>query len=100
MEEVFGGCKVCSKRMLTNWYPLVHVTCEACKLAQRQARNRKLAAKRKAERHAIKAKMRPPRCEQCRKIIEGAVRLDGPGHWTRRYCGNRCRQAAFRAING
>jgi hypothetical protein len=40
MEEVFGGCKVCGKRMLTNWYPLVKVTCEACKLAQRQAYNR------------------------------------------------------------
>jgi hypothetical protein len=101
MEEVSGGCKVCGKRMLTDWYPLVKVTCDACKLAQRQARNRKMAAKRKAERHAAKAALKPPRCQQCGKVIEGAVRLDGPGssHWAREFCGNRCRQAAFRATS-
>ena len=97
MEEVFGGCKVCGKRMLTDWYPLVKRTCDACKLAQRQARNRTRASLRKAERHAAKADMSRPRCQQCDKRIKGAVRLDGDGEWARKFCGNRCRQAAFRA---
>jgi len=74
MEEVFGGCKVCGKRMLTDWYPLVKRTC-----------------------HAAKADMSRPRCQQCDKRIKGAVRLDGDGEWARKFCGNRCRQAAFRA---
>ncbi len=91
------GRVVTGKRMLTNWYPLVHVTCDACKLAQRQAHNRRLAAKRKAERHAAKADMPAPRCEQCDKVIEDAMRFDFAGRWARRFCGNACRQADFRA---
>jgi hypothetical protein len=100
LEEVFGGCKVCGKRMITDRYPLVYRTCDACKLAQRQAHNRKHAALRKAERHAAKQAMRPPRCQHCGEVIEGAVRLDGDGDWARQFCSNRCRQAAFRARNG
>jgi hypothetical protein len=97
MEEVSGGCKVCGKRMLTDRKPLVRRTCAPCKLAQRQANSRKIDAKRKAERHSAKLDMRPPRCQQCGEFIQGAVRLDGRGHWARRFCGHRCRQAAFRA---
>lgn len=100
LEEVSGGCKVCGKRMLTDRYPLVHRTCDACKLAQRQARNSKRAALRKAERHAAKAALKPPRCQQCGKVIKGAVRLDGFGDWARQFCDNKCRQAAFRERNG
>ena len=44
--------------MMTDRYPLVHRTCDACKLARRQARNRKRAALCKAERHAAKQGMR------------------------------------------
>jgi hypothetical protein len=97
---VMGGCKVCGKRMLTHRSPLIHRTCDACKVKQRQADNRKLAARRKAARHAAKQKLPAPRCQQCRQLIKGAVRLrDSDSYypqWARRYCGNTCRQAAFR----
>ncbi len=100
LEEVFGGCKVSGRRMMTDRYPLVHRTCDACKLAQRQAHNRKRAALRKAERHALKVGEPAPRCQHCGEVITGAVRFEYPGQWARRFCGNRCRQAAFRARNG
>ena len=100
LEEVSGGCKVCGKRMMTDRYPLVKRTCDACKLAQRQAYNRNKAELRKAERHAAKVGEPAPRCQHCGKVIKGAVRFEYPGHWARRFCGNKCRQAAFRERNG
>ena len=66
-------------------------------------RNRGTDARRKAERHAAKAAMEAPRCEQCGKTIEGAIRLISHRYrpqWARKFCGNTCRQAAFRARNG
>jgi hypothetical protein len=98
-REVMGGCKVCGKRMLTNRSPLIHRTCDRCKTEQRRENSRKLAERRKAERHAAKQGMGIPRCEHCSKPIEGAMRLNmGPyrSQWARKYCGNACRQAAFR----
>ena len=103
MHEVIGGCKVCGKQMLTNRSPVRHRTCDACKVEPRRESNRRTNARRKAERHAAKAKMAPPRCEQCGEIIEGANRLIlhlNRLQWARRFCGNTCRQAAFRAHNG
>jgi hypothetical protein len=98
MREVMDGCKICGKRMLTKRSPLIRRTCDACKAEQLREQNRKTAARRKAARHAAKAKLGAPRCEQCKQPIEDAVRLD-PGSyrdWARRFCGNACRQAAFR----
>jgi hypothetical protein len=102
MHEVMGGCEVCGRRMLTNGSQLVHRTCDACKAEQRRKYNRKNNARRKAKRHAAKAKMAQPRCEQCGKPIEGANLLAtraGP-QWARKFCGNTCRKTAFRARNG
>ena len=99
MHEVLGGCKVCGKQMLTDRSPLMHRTCNACEAEHRRERNRRTDARRKAERDAVKAKMAPPRCEQCGKPIEGANLLAtraGP-QWARKFCGNTCRKAAFRA---
>ena len=100
LREVMDGCKVCGRRMMTPNSPLIRRTCEACKTEQRRANNAKLAARRKAKRHAAKRKLGKPRCEQCGKLIKGAVRLDitrsGP-RWTRKFCDDACRQAAFRA---
>ena len=90
MQEVMGGCKVCGKRMLTDRSILIHRTCDACKVKQRRENNRKTTERRKAERRAIKAAMGVPRCEQCGDPIEGIVWL------SRKFCGNTCRQAAFR----
>jgi hypothetical protein len=76
----------------------------------------RLAAKRKAERHARKQDAGVPRCQHCGKPIEGAVRFSAPDResfeqfiaryrtgeraapppWARKFCGNACRQAAFR----
>ena len=102
MHEVMGGCKICGRRMLTNGSPLVRRTCDACKAIKKRERNRGTDARRKAARRAVKAKMAPPRCEQCGKPIEGANLLAtraGP-QWARKFCGNTCRKAAFRARNG
>jgi hypothetical protein len=100
MHEVMGGCKICGGRMLTNGSPQVHRTCDACKIEQRREYNRKNDERRKAKRHAAKAKMAPPRCEHCGKVIEGATRLIAhpvkPKQWARKFCGNTCRHAAFR----
>ena len=41
-----------------------------------------------------------PRCQQCGKAIKGANRLTSNGQWARKFCGNTCRQAAFRDRNG
>jgi len=41
----------------------------------------------------LRAAVEAPVCEACGKVIEGSERK------TRRYCGNRCRQAAHRARN-
>ena len=100
MHEVLGGCKMCGKRMLTNRSPLIHRTCEACKAECQRQSNRRLTARRKAERHAAKAAMQVPRCQQCGKAIKGANRLEWNGQWARKFCGNTCRQAAFQARNG
>ena len=94
MREVLGGCKICGKPMLTNGGPAVRRTCETCKAEQRRKHDLRIAARRKAKRHAVKAAMGVPRCEWCGEAIEEPVRLD------RRFCGNTCRQATFRARNG
>jgi hypothetical protein len=72
--EVMDGCKVCGKRMLTHGSMLIRRTCAACKAQQRRAHNRRLAARRKAERHAAKAKLALPHCQQCGSPIAGAAR--------------------------
>ena len=98
MYEVEHGCKVCGKRMLTDYAPGRARTCAECKAKQKREVNRRMAAKRKAKRHAIKEKMGMPVCQHCSKAIKGA-RLTADGQWARKFCGNTCRQAAFRAIN-
>jgi hypothetical protein len=102
MREVLDGCKICGRPMLTDGSPLVHRTCDACKASQRRKSNRKVAAHRKAERHAAKEEMGAPQCQQCGKTIEGGARLILHQHrpqWVRKFCGDACRQAAFRARN-
>ena len=84
------------------WQPAGAPDCDACKAIQKRERNRRTDARRKAERDAVKAKMAPPRCEQCGKPIEGANLLAtraGP-QWARKFCGSTCRKAACRARNG
>lgn len=73
--------------------------------AQRHAT--RTAARRKFERHAIKAAIPLPKCEQCGAPIENVHRLASPGShlrcpqsWARKFCGNACRQAAWRARHG
>lgn len=102
MEEVFGGCQVCGKRMLTDGNPLTYRTCDECKTKRRREYSRQTSARLKAERHAFKEDMGVPRCEHCGKPIKGAKRLawdrpSDPPQWARKFCGNTCRQAAFRA---
>jgi hypothetical protein len=120
MREVEVGCKVCGKRMLADGSPAEWLdtdadeidakpfarfnrTCNACKVKQRREYSRKLAAKRKAERHAFKAEMSVSRCQHCGKPIERATRLSLETEpkpqwvWARKFCENNCRQAAFRA---
>jgi hypothetical protein len=58
--------------------------------------HQRLAARRKAERHAAKALLKPPRCAQCDAIIADAKRLATPRRWERKYCSHACRQAAYR----
>src|SRR5262249_52844625 len=112
-----GGCKVCGKPMRTNGSPLVYRTCHDCRAERQREQNRRLAAKRKAERHARKQVAGVPRCQHCGKPIEGAVRFSAPDResseqfiarygtgteraapppWARKFCDNACRQAAFR----
>ena len=98
MQKVLGGCKLCGKPMQTNRSPLIHRTCDACKDEQLRESNRRLAVRRKAKRHATKAALKPPQCQQCGKAIEGA-RLTSNGQWVRKFCGRKCRQAAFYARN-
>jgi transposase-like protein len=100
MRAVMDGCKVCGKRMLTDGSPLIHRTCNACKAEQRRKSHRKTAARRKAKRHAAKAKLPVPRCEQCDKAIKDANRLADLRRWARKFCSNACRQAAFRGRHG
>ena len=99
MQKVLGGCKLCGKPMQTNRSPLIHRTCDACKDEQLRESNRRLTVRRKAKRHATKAALKPPRCQQCDKAIEGAHMLTPNGQWVRKFCGTRCRQAAFQARN-
>ena len=56
--------------------------------------HRRLAAKRKAMRHAVKAALPRP------EVITLARRLASPGTWSRVFCGNACRQAAWRDRHG
>jgi RNA polymerase-binding transcription factor DksA len=58
------------------------------------------AARRKFERHAAKAAIPLPTCEQCGEAIPAARRLASPTSWARRFCGNTCRQAAWRDRHG
>jgi hypothetical protein len=100
MREVLFGCEYCGKRMLTDGNPLTYRSCDACKAKHRREGSRRQAADRKARRHAFKAAMGVPRCELCGKTIEGVVRLTlvkSQWQWARKFCGNTCRQAAFRA---
>ena len=97
MQKVLGGCKLCGKPMQTNRSPLINRTCDACKDEQLRESNRRLAARRKAKRHAAKAALKPPRCQSCGKSIEGASLLTGNGQWARKFCGSTCRNAAFDA---
>ena len=99
MQKVLGGCKLCGKPMQTNRSPLIRRTCDACKDEQLRESNRRLTVRRKAKRHATKAAQKPPRCQQCGKAIEGAHMLTPNGQWVRKFCGTRCRQAAFQARN-
>lgn len=62
--------------------------------------HRRLAAKRKAMRHAVKAALPRPVCRQCGEVITLARRLASPGTWSRVFCGNACRQAAWRDRHG
>ena len=96
MQKVLGGCKLCGKPMQTNRSPLIHRTCDACKDEQLRESNRRLAIRRKAQRHAAKATLKPPRCQQCGEAIEGA-RLTSNGQWVRKFCDSTCRNAAFDA---
>lgn len=99
-REVLDGCKLCGKRMLTRGSILIHRTCDTCKAEQRRERARKTAERRKAERHAAKAALPVPRCEQCHEPIEQPMRLHSRDRydtrWARRFCSNACRQAAHR----
>ena len=61
---------------------------------------RRLAAKRKAQRLAAKAMALRPRCRQCDAVIGEPRRLAPSGAWTRLYCSNACRQAAWRDRHG
>jgi DNA-binding CsgD family transcriptional regulator len=72
------------------------------KVEQRREHNRRTADRRRVARHAAKHAMGVPRCDQCHEPIEAPLRLrsresryDRP-QWARRYCSDRCRQAAFR----
>ena len=88
--------------MLTDGNPLVMRTCDECKAKQHREQISRLTAIRMAERHAAKQDMPPPRCEHCGKLIEGAARLalvQRRWQWARRFCDDRCRQAAFRERN-
>jgi hypothetical protein len=99
VEEVIGGCMFCGAIVLTDRYPLRPKACDACKAAHRAANNRKGAERRKAARHALKRAQDPPQCLHCGKLIKGAVRFAAGSDdalWARKYCGNACRQAAFR----
>ena len=60
MQKVLGGCKLCGKPMQTNRSPLIHRTCDACKDEQLRESNRRLAVRRKAQRHAATAALKPP----------------------------------------
>jgi ribosome-binding protein aMBF1 (putative translation factor) len=75
MHEVYVGCKICGRQMLTNGSPLVRRTCDACNAEQRRKYNRKNDARRKAKRHAAKAKMAPPR------LSSAARSLRAPPGW-------------------
>ena len=97
MQKVLGGCKLCGKPMQMNRSPLIPRTCDACKDEQLRESNHRLAVRRKAERYAAKAEMKP--AVQCGKVIEGA-RLTSNGQWVRKFCGSTCRNAAFDARNG
>jgi hypothetical protein len=59
-----------------------------------------IAIRRKAERHAVKAALPRPVCRQCGEVIVLARRLASSGQWTRLYCSNACKQAAWRDRHG
>ncbi len=61
---------------------------------------RRLAAKRKAQRHAAKREVPRPGCRQCDAVIADARRLAPSDAWTRLYCSNACKQAAWRERHG
>jgi hypothetical protein len=62
--------------------------------------HRRLSAKRKAERHAVKATVPRPRCRQCDAVIEYPRQLASSKTWTRQFCSNACRQEAWRDRHG
>ena len=69
-------------------------------MATAEEHHRRLAAKRKRERHAAKSRIPQPRCRQCDEVITDARQLASPNTWVRRFCSNACRQAAYRARHG
>ena len=80
MQEVYGGCKVCGKQKLTDRSPLERRTCDACKAVQKRERNRRVDARRKAERDAVKAKMAPTAMRAVRQAHRGS---QSPRHESR-----------------
>ena len=62
---------------------------------------RRLAAKRKAQRHAVKREVPPPALSAMRRSHWlTPVGLGPGGRWTRLYCSNACKQAAWRDRHG
>jgi hypothetical protein len=88
LQRVMDGCKRCGAEMWTEDSPLIRRTCEDCKRSLRQAQNSKLAAHRKAARHAA---LIARKCANagCRNKVKGR----------RQYCSNACRQEAWRGRN-
>jgi hypothetical protein len=69
-------------------------------MADAAEHHRRLAARRKTERHAAKAMVPRPRCRQCDAVIADVQRLASPGAWARIYCSGACRQEAWRDRHG
>ena len=59
-----------------------------------------IAIKRKALRNTVKAALPRPVCRQCGAIIDHPRRLASPASWTRVFCSNACKQAAWRERHG
>ena len=101
MHEVYGGCKICGKPMLTDRSPLVRRTCDACKAIQKRERDRRVDAPQGRTRRR-QSENAPTAMRAVRQAHRGS---QSPRHECRaamgeKFCGNSCRKAAFRARNG